>query len=135
MGTPTAVDEAERLANPRWHTDRVSLAHTLASGQDWRGAAAEFRRLAIAYPDSSSFAFDAASMYMQAGDTSTAFAWFREAVRRPNAPPELKEAVKGILPPDPAVRRRSGTSGTKADAKAKPKPKKKSTTRTGRTPT
>jgi hypothetical protein len=124
VGTPAAVDEAERLANPRWQTDRVSLAHTLATGQDWRGSAAEFRRLAIAYPESSTYAFSAASMYMQAGDTSTAFAWFREAARRPDAPPELKEAVKGILPPEPVVRKKKPTD---ARAKADKKPKKKRT--------
>src|SRR5205814_9636335 len=71
--------------------------------QDWRGAAAEFRKLAIAYPDSSGFAFDAASAYMQAGDSATAMQWFREAARRPDAPAELLEAVRRMQPAPPAA--------------------------------
>ena len=122
VAAPTPLDEAERRENPRWETDRVSLARTLAGGNDWRGAAAEFRRLAIAYPESSGYAFDAASMYMQAGDTSTAFQWFREAARRPSAPPELKAAVKEILPPEPVVRRKKAPD---RKGSTKPKPKKK----------
>src|SRR5262249_35073259 len=54
----TAV-QAEVRANPRWRTDHVALASALAAGKDWPAAAAEFRRLAIGYPDSSGFAFDA----------------------------------------------------------------------------
>ena len=129
VAAPTATDEADRLENPRWQTDRVSLAHTLASGSDWRGAAAEFRRLAIAYPDSSGYAFDAASMYMQAGDSVTAFQWFREAARRPDAPDELKEAVKGILPPEPVVTKKKKGSDTQGKTPPKPKPKKPRATR------
>jgi hypothetical protein len=93
-----AADSIERRDNPRWQTDRLSLASTLAGGRDWRAAAVEFRRLAIAYPESSGYAFDAASAYMQAGDSATAYQWFREAARRPGAPPELVQAVKGIVP-------------------------------------
>lgn len=124
VAAPTPADEAERAENPRWQTDRVSLARTLAGGKDWRGAAAEFRRLAIAYPDSSGYAFDAASMYMEAGDSTTAFAWFREAARRPDAPAELKEAVKGILPPEPVVKKKK-SSASSGKSQPKPKPKRK----------
>ncbi|MEY4373944.1 MAG: hypothetical protein RL760_110, partial [Candidatus Eisenbacteria bacterium] len=53
--------DAARARDPRWERDHVSLAHTLAAGRDWRGAAAEFRRLAIAFPDSAGYAFDAAT--------------------------------------------------------------------------
>jgi hypothetical protein len=109
-----SADSVERQANPRWRTDRLSLASALAGGRDWRGAAAEFRRLAIAYPESSGFAFDAASAFMQAGDSAAAFQWFREAARRPGAPPELIEAVRGIVPatvlkPKPKRPRAAGT--------------------------
>jgi hypothetical protein len=85
---------ADEHANPRFRTDRLSLATALAQGQDWRGAAAEFRALAIAFPDSSGFAFDAATAYMQAGDSTAAMQWFREAARRPDAPPEVVEVVR-----------------------------------------
>ncbi len=98
IASTAAADSAERVTNPRWQTDRLSLASALAGGRDWRAAAAEFRRLAIAYPDSSGYAFDAASAFMQAGDTNTAYQWFREAARRPGAPPELIEAVHGVVP-------------------------------------
>ena len=98
LALTAAADSAERQVNPRWQTDRLSLATALAGGRDWRAAAAEFRRLAIAYPESSSYAFDAASAFMQAGDTNTAYQWFREAARRPGAPPELIQAVQGVVP-------------------------------------
>jgi hypothetical protein len=98
LAATAAADSVERLANPRWQTDRLALAGALAQGRDWRAAATEFRRLAIAYPESSGYAFDAASAYMQAGDTTTAWQWFREAARRPGASPDLIQAVQGIVP-------------------------------------
>lgn len=121
--TPVASDTtgsgAERASDPRWERDRVSLAHTLASGKDWRGAASEFRRLAIAYPDSSSYAFDAATAFMQAGDSTAGIQWLREAARRPGAPAEVVRAVKAM---DKAAKDakavKSGRSG-KSDAKGK----------------
>jgi hypothetical protein len=67
----------------------------MAAGKDWRGAAAEYRRLAIAFPDSSGYAFDAATAFMQAGDSAAAYDWLREAARRPGALPELVEALRG----------------------------------------
>ncbi len=98
--TPVASDTtgngAERANDPRWEKDRVSLAHTLASGKDWRGAASEFRRLAIAFPDSAGYAFDAASAFMQAGDSTAGIQWLREAARRPGAPAEVVRAVKAM---------------------------------------
>jgi hypothetical protein len=101
--TSAAAALADERVNPRFRTDRLALATALAQGSDWRGAAAEFRRLAIAYPESSGFAFDAATAYMQAGDTVTALQWFREAARRPGAPPEVVEAARRMQPePQPA---------------------------------
>lgn len=109
-----SADSIERLTNPRWRTDQLSLASALAAGRDWRGAATEFRRLAIAYPESSGFAFDAASAYMQAGDSATAYHWFREAARRPGAPPELVQAVQGIVPaPAPGPRPKRVKTGAR----------------------
>lgn len=92
-GTEAGTD-ATRARDPRWERDHVSLAHTLAAGRDWRGAAAEFRRLAIAFPDSSGYAFDAATSFLQAGDSTAGAAWLREAARRPGAPPEVVRAVR-----------------------------------------
>ena len=99
--TSAAEILADERSNPRFHTDRLALATALAQGKDWRAAGAEFRTLAIAYPDSSGFAFDAATAYMQAGDSVVAMQWFREAARRPDAPPELLEAVRRMEPPPP----------------------------------
>ncbi len=87
-------EAAARARDPRWERDHVSLAHTLAAGRDWRGAAAEFRRLAIAFPDSAGYAFDAATAFLQAGDSTAGAAWLREAARRPGAPPEVVRAVR-----------------------------------------
>jgi hypothetical protein len=106
-------DSAARQDNPRWQTDHLSLASAFATGKDWRGAAAEYRRLAIAFPDSSGYAFDAATAFMQAGDSAAAYEWLREAARRPGASPELVEAVRtppGAAPdgkePKPRARRK-----------------------------
>jgi hypothetical protein len=99
--TSSASVLADEKSDPRFRTDRLSLATALAQGKDWRGAAAEFRKLAIAYPDSAGFAFDAATSYMQAGDSTAALQWLREAARRPGAPPEVVDAARRLLPEPP----------------------------------
>ena len=123
--TSVAAVLADERSNPRFRTDRLALATALLQGKDWSGAAAEFRRLAVAYPESSSFAFDAATSYMQAGDTVTALQWFREAARRPDAPPEVVEAARRMEPapaPSPArkPRRRSRAPASRAHEPAGP---------------
>ena len=85
-----------RARDAGWERDHASLAHTLAAGRDWRGAAAEFRRLAIAFPDSAGYAFDAATSFLQAGDSTAGIAWLRETARRPGAPPEVVRAVREL---------------------------------------
>jgi hypothetical protein len=107
-------DSTVLLANPRWQTDQLSLASALAAGRDWRGAAAQYRQLAIAFPDSSGYAFDAATAFMQAGDSAAAYAWLREAARRPGAAPELVEAVRAQPGEEPPAK------------PAKPRPRRKS---------
>jgi len=104
----TAGDDSSAVAtaareNPRWGTDHLALASALAAGKDWPAAAAEFRALASAYPESSGYAFDAATSFMQAGDSAAALEWFREAARRPGAPPELVEAARAIVPAAPGI--------------------------------
>jgi hypothetical protein len=98
------ADQAARERDPRWQTDQLSLASALAAGKDWRAAAAEYRRLAIAFPDSSGYAFDAATAFMQAGDSAAAYQWLAEAARRPGAPPELVAAVRGRAAASPAAK-------------------------------
>jgi hypothetical protein len=87
----------------------------MVAGRDWRGAAAEYRRLALAFPDSSGYAFDAATAFMQAGDSAAAYSWLAEAARRPGAPPDLVAAVRAraeaapdVPPAKPRARRRLG---------------------------
>lgn len=119
--TSTTADgnaDATRGRDPRWERDHVSLAHTLAAGRDWRGAAAEFRRLAIAFPDSSGYAFDAATAFLQAGDSTAGAAWLREAARRPGAPPEVVRAVREADRPAKPARGTSGKPGTGTSGKA-----------------
>jgi hypothetical protein len=116
LAATAAADSAESRRNPRWRTDRLSLASAFATGRDWGGAAAEFRRLALAFPDSSGFAFDAASAFLQAGDTTAALHWFRDAARRPGASPEIVEAARALAPPEPPPptrRRRTGANRTR----------------------
>jgi len=106
--TTAAAVRADERSNPRFRTDRLALATALAQGKNWAGAATEFRMLAIAYPDSSGFAFDAATAYLQAGDTTSALQWIREAARRPDAPPEVVEAARRLEPaPAPAAPRKA----------------------------
>ena len=119
VDTSTTTVLADERANPRFRTDRLSLATALAQGKDWRGAAGEFRALAIAFPDSSGFAFDAATAYMQAGDSVVGMQWFREAARRPDAPPELVEAVRRM---EPSLRPAGGAAPT-ASKKPKRRPR------------
>jgi hypothetical protein len=109
------VDSTVQLGNPRWQTDQLSLASAMVAGRDWRGAAAEYRRLALAFPDSSGYAFDAATAFMQAGDSAAAYSWLAEAARRPGAPPDLVAAVRAraeaapdVPPAKPRARRRLG---------------------------
>ena len=133
--TNAAVILADERSNPRFRTDRLALATALAQGKDWRAAGPEFRTLAIAYPDSSGFAFDAATAYMQAGDSVTAMQWFREAARRPDAPPELVEAVRRMEPappPSPARKPRASTSGGRRARHTKPSPRAHEPTGPGR---
>ncbi len=94
--TAASTDTSNVRSDPRWERDRVSLAHALAAGKDWRGAAAEYRRLAIAYPDSSGYALDAATSFMQAGDSTAGLQWLRESARRPGASAEVVSAVRAM---------------------------------------
>jgi len=103
------ADTAGRATDPRWQSDQASLAAALARGRNWRGAAAEYRRLAIAFPDSAGYALDAATAFLQAGDSAAGYQWLREAARRPGAPPELLQALGAPAkeppkPPNPASR-------------------------------
>lgn len=82
-----------QAANPRWERDHVALAQALAAGADWQGAAAEFEKLAHAFPQDASHAFDAAVSLGAAGDMPGAYKWLAEAVRRPGATPEMRAAA------------------------------------------
>jgi hypothetical protein len=101
--------------NPRWHRDQAALAAAFARGGDWRRAAKEFRRLAIAFPDSAGYALNAAAAYNEAGDSAAARQWLREAARRPGAPPEVVRAFGAAsrAPAQAPARRRQprGTGG------------------------
>ena len=119
-----AADSGRSTQDPRWERDRVALAHALAAGRDWRGAAAEYRRLAIAYPDSSGYALDAATSFMQAGDSTAGLQWLREAARRPGAPAEVVNAVRAMDRGAGAVRpsrRKTLNDGTRPPADAPPR--------------
>ena len=120
---PVLPTEAESpKSDPRWQTDHLALASTFARARAWRQAAAEYRRLAIAFPESSGYAFDAATTFMQAGDSAAGIAWFREAARRPGASPELQSAVRGRTSEKPAAPHRRGQSarGKRAPESARP---------------
>ena len=119
----SAGADSLRARDAGWERDHASLAHTLAAGRDWRGAAAEFRRLAIAFPDSAGYAFDAATSFLQAGDSTAGIAWLRETARRPGAPPEVVRAVRELEHPAshpgshaPSSRRSSGGKSSSSNS-------------------
>ncbi|MEQ1832654.1 MAG: hypothetical protein ABL977_06320 [Candidatus Eisenbacteria bacterium] len=134
--TAASADTSNSGQDPRWERDRVSLAHALAAGKDWRGAAAEYRRLAIAFPDSSGYALDAASSFMQAGDSSAGVQWLREAARRPGAPAEVVSAVRAMDRGKKTVKpaRKRQNDGTLAPATPAPRKARKPRGKSSGTP-
>lgn len=90
---PEDVARARR-ANPRWEQDHATLAGTLARAGDWRGAAAEFEKLADAVPDRPGYAFDAALSHETLGDSSAAAAWYARAAALPDADEGARRAAR-----------------------------------------
>ncbi|MEO5988053.1 MAG: hypothetical protein ABIU54_07645, partial [Candidatus Eisenbacteria bacterium] len=84
---------AAMAANPRWERDHFALAQALAAGADWRAASVEFEKLARAFPQDASHAFDTAVSLGQAGDMPGVYRWLAEAARRPGATDEMRAAA------------------------------------------
>lgn len=86
-------------ANARWERDHIVLAQAMAAGMDWQAAAAEFEKLARAFPDNASHAFDAAVSLGEAGDMPGSYRWLAEAAGRPGATEEMRAAAAAVHRP------------------------------------
>jgi len=87
-------------AQPSLAMDGVVAGERAADGKGLARAALEFRRLAIAYPESSGFA-RRRHVFLQAGGLGPCVRAGSRAARRPGATPESVRAVSDILPRSP----------------------------------
>jgi hypothetical protein len=78
----------------RFREDHERLAIALSRGEDWRGAAAEYARLAEGFPDSVNYAFYAGLGALAAGDSVAARAWVARAAALPGADDEIRQAAR-----------------------------------------
>jgi hypothetical protein len=79
-----------QVANPRWETDHVMLATTLAGAGDWPRAAAEYLKLAEAFPTRFEYASDAGVCLESLGDSVAAAEWYARAAALPGADDEAR---------------------------------------------
>jgi hypothetical protein len=87
---------AARAANPRWREHHERLAVVLARGGDWAGTAAEYAKLAGAFPDDVTYAYYAGLASLALGDSATARAWLARAAGLPDADREIQEAASEL---------------------------------------
>ncbi len=83
--SPGEPDSTARADNVRWREDHRELASLFARAEEWQRAAAEYERLFAAYPESVSFAMDAAVSYEVAGDSASAARAYRTVLGHPGA--------------------------------------------------
>ncbi|MBI3540253.1 MAG: hypothetical protein HY076_08275 [Candidatus Eisenbacteria bacterium] len=85
---------AARRADPRWESDHVMLATTLAKGGDWSRAAGEWVKLADAAPAQVDYAYDAAVAFESLGDSTGAARWYTRAAALPGADPDARAMAR-----------------------------------------
>jgi hypothetical protein len=97
-----------RAANPRWREDNERLAVALARGGDWPGTAAEYAKLAEAFPADPDYAYYAGLAALAEGDTAAARGWLGRAAGLPGADEEIRAAARelGLQAPPRAKQRR-----------------------------
>jgi tetratricopeptide (TPR) repeat protein len=81
-------------ANPRWAEDHLSLGRTFADAGEWERAAAEFAKVAEAYPQDAEPAYNLAVCRAHLGDSLAAGHWMEEARRRPVVTERLRRAAR-----------------------------------------
>jgi hypothetical protein len=85
-----------RAADRLWREDHERLAIALSRGGDWPGAAAEYAKLAAAFPDSVDYLYYAGLAALAAGDSSVARTWLRRAAALPSADDEVRRAARQL---------------------------------------
>lgn len=93
---------AARAARPGWREDHERLAIALSRGEDWKAAAAEYAKLARAFPDSVNYVYYAGLAAMAADDSVGGRAWLVRAARLPAADDEIRATARrmgaGVVP-------------------------------------
>jgi hypothetical protein len=104
---------AARAADPLWREDHERLAVALARGEDWPGTAAEYAKLAMAFPDSADYGYYAGLAALVIGDTTAARTWLSRAAALPSADEQIRAVARALgagAPPRPGPGR--GPRGT-----------------------
>lgn len=94
----------ERAATPTWRADHERLAVALSRGGDWAAAAAEYARLARAFPADATYPYYAGLALAVQGDSLEAADWIRAAAALPSADGEIRAAARALAP-------RAGSAG------------------------
>jgi hypothetical protein len=81
-------------ADPFWRRDHVDLALVMTNARDWRGAAVEWEKLAVAFPERPDYAYDLAVCLEQLGDSVAAATWYQRAAERPGATEQILAAAR-----------------------------------------
>jgi hypothetical protein len=87
---------AARAANPRWRADHEGLAVTLSRGGDWSGTAAEYGKLADAFPDDPTYAYYAGLAALALEDSLAARRWLERAAALRGADEEILAAARAL---------------------------------------
>jgi hypothetical protein len=85
-----------RAADPLWREDHERLAAALSRGGDWPGTAAEYAKLAAAFPDSVDYLYYAGLAASAAGDLTAARTWLVRAAALPGADDEVRTAARRL---------------------------------------
>jgi hypothetical protein len=93
-----------RGADRLWREDNERLAVALSRGGDWPGAAAEYAKLSVAFPDSVAYPYYAGLALLIVGDSAAARTWLVRAAALPSADDEIRTAARELgagAPPTP----------------------------------
>jgi len=89
---------AERAAPSPWRADRERLAVALSRGGDWAAAAAEYTKLARAFPADATYPYYVGLALAVEGDSLGAADWIRAAAALPSADEEIRAAARALAP-------------------------------------
>ena len=87
-----------RTAAPHWRADHERLAVALSRGGDWAATAAEYTKLARAFPADATYPYYVGLALAVQGDERGAAGWIRAAALLPSADEEIRAAARGLVP-------------------------------------